>query len=73
MDPSSKLSFFIGEKGSETGGKRGGGGGGEALNKLRVKSENKKVQTAQCADYRSSTLTCCRSSHHWGCMEKDEV
>lgn len=50
-----------------------GGGGGEALNKLRVKSENKKVQTAQCADYRSSTLTCCRSSHHWGCMEKDEV
>lgn len=24
VDPSSKLSFFIGEKGSETGGKRGG-------------------------------------------------
>lgn len=45
----------------------------KALNKLRVKSENKKVQTAQCADYRSSTLSCCRSSHRWGGMEKDEV
>lgn len=62
--------FFIVERGSETGRRRGKN---KAMNKLRVKSENKNVQAGQCADYRSSMGICCWSGHPWGGVEKDEV